>query len=183
MERIGRVDVALVAVSASYLNTVTVPQALEHVRTYKPDVYIPAHHDAAYNNLWRATEPLFQAVKDENPNIVTVSQGLSRADLLQHRAQHQPQALRCREASTPAFAGSRRRSKLPANRERLNPFANGRRNDGVPERASGRYRCAQGQLGCSRPLLPCCRLFRHSFIAQTAARRRSPARSPRPRKA
>jgi L-ascorbate metabolism protein UlaG (beta-lactamase superfamily) len=75
MERVGRVDVALVAVSASYLNTVTVPQALEHIRTYKPDVYIPAHHDAAYNNLWRATEPLFQAVKDESPGIVTVSKG------------------------------------------------------------------------------------------------------------
>ena len=75
MERTGRVDVALVAVSASYLNTETVPRALEHVRTYKPDVYIPAHHDAAYNNLWRATEPLFQAVKDENPNIVTASRG------------------------------------------------------------------------------------------------------------
>jgi L-ascorbate metabolism protein UlaG (beta-lactamase superfamily) len=76
MERIGgRVDVALVAVSASYLNTETVPRALEHIRTYKPDVYIPAHHDAAYNNLWRATEPLFQAVKDENPNIVTASRG------------------------------------------------------------------------------------------------------------
>jgi L-ascorbate metabolism protein UlaG (beta-lactamase superfamily) len=75
MERAGRVDVALVAVSASYLNTVTVPQALEHVRTYRPDVYIPAHHDAAYNNLWRATEPLFQAVKDDRPDVVTVSKG------------------------------------------------------------------------------------------------------------
>jgi L-ascorbate metabolism protein UlaG (beta-lactamase superfamily) len=75
MERTGRVDVALVAVSASYLNTETVPRALEHVRTYKPDVYIPAHHDAAYNNLWRATEPLFQAVKDENPNVVAASRG------------------------------------------------------------------------------------------------------------
>lgn len=76
MERIGgRVDLALVAVSASYLNTETVPRALEHVRAYKPDVYIPAHHDAAYNNLWRATEPLFQAVKDENPNVVTASRG------------------------------------------------------------------------------------------------------------
>jgi L-ascorbate metabolism protein UlaG (beta-lactamase superfamily) len=71
----GRVDVALVAVSASYLNTETVPRALEHLRAYKPDVYIPAHHDAAYNNLWRATEPLFQAAKDENPNIVTASRG------------------------------------------------------------------------------------------------------------
>ncbi len=37
--------------------------------------YIPAHHDADYNGLWRATEPLFQALKDENPNIVTVSRG------------------------------------------------------------------------------------------------------------
>jgi L-ascorbate metabolism protein UlaG (beta-lactamase superfamily) len=75
MQRIGRVDVALVAVAASFLNPLTVEQALEHVRTYKPDVYIPAHHDADYNGLWRATEPLFQAIKDENPNIVTVSRG------------------------------------------------------------------------------------------------------------
>jgi L-ascorbate metabolism protein UlaG (beta-lactamase superfamily) len=73
MERIGRVDVALVAVSASFLHTVTAAAALEHVRTYRPDVYIPAHHDAALNGLWRATEPLFQAVKDDNPNIVTMS--------------------------------------------------------------------------------------------------------------
>jgi L-ascorbate metabolism protein UlaG (beta-lactamase superfamily) len=73
MERTGRVDVALIAVSAAYLNTATVTQALEHVRLYKPDVYMPAHHDGPYTNLWRAIEPLFQAVKDDNPNIVTVS--------------------------------------------------------------------------------------------------------------
>jgi len=36
-------------------------------------VYIPGHHDAPLNGLWRATEPLFQAIKDENPNIITVS--------------------------------------------------------------------------------------------------------------
>jgi L-ascorbate metabolism protein UlaG (beta-lactamase superfamily) len=73
MQRVGRVDVALVAVSASYVQELTVPQALEHARTYKPDVYIPGHHDGSYNNLWRATEPLFQALKDENPAIITVS--------------------------------------------------------------------------------------------------------------
>ena len=73
MERVGRVDVGLIAVGASYLNTLTVEQALEHVRTYTPDVYMPAHHDAPYNNLWRPTEPLFQAVKDTNPDAVTVS--------------------------------------------------------------------------------------------------------------
>ena len=75
MERVGRVDVGLIAVSAAYLNSATVAQAREHVRTYKPDVYIPAHHDAAFNNLWRATEPLFQAVKDDDPRIITVSRG------------------------------------------------------------------------------------------------------------
>jgi hypothetical protein len=75
MDRVARVDVGLIAVSAAYLNSATVAQAREHVRTYKPDVYFPAHHDAAFNNLWRATEPLFQAVKDDDPRIITVSKG------------------------------------------------------------------------------------------------------------
>jgi L-ascorbate metabolism protein UlaG (beta-lactamase superfamily) len=75
MQRAGRVDLGLIAVSAAYLNSATIEQALEHVRTYKPDVYMPAHHDAPFNNLWRSTEPLFQAVKDDNPRIVTVSKG------------------------------------------------------------------------------------------------------------
>ena len=73
MARVGRVDVALVAVSASFLHTLTAQRALEHMRAYNPDVYIPSHHDASFNGLWRATEPLFQALKDENPNIITVS--------------------------------------------------------------------------------------------------------------
>ena len=63
----------LAPTAAAYLNTLTVEQALEYVRTYKPTVFIPAHHDAAYNNLWRATEPLFQAIANEDPSIVTVS--------------------------------------------------------------------------------------------------------------
>jgi L-ascorbate metabolism protein UlaG (beta-lactamase superfamily) len=75
MARVGRVDVALVAVSASFLHTLTAQRALEHMRAYKPDVYIPSHHDAPFNGLWRATEPIFQAIKDENPNVVTVSRG------------------------------------------------------------------------------------------------------------
>jgi L-ascorbate metabolism protein UlaG (beta-lactamase superfamily) len=73
MERVGRVDLALVAVAASYLNTLTAEQAIEHMRTYKPDVYMPAHHDAPNNGVWRAIEPIFEALKNENPNIITVS--------------------------------------------------------------------------------------------------------------
>jgi L-ascorbate metabolism protein UlaG (beta-lactamase superfamily) len=77
MARVQRVDLALVAVSADFLNPPMVRQALEHMRTYRPDVIMPAHHDAPVTagNVaqWRATEPLFQAMKDENPDIVTVS--------------------------------------------------------------------------------------------------------------
>jgi L-ascorbate metabolism protein UlaG (beta-lactamase superfamily) len=75
MAKAGRVDVALVAVAADYLNTLTAQRALEHTRTYKPDVFIPAHHDAALNELWRSTEPIFQALKAENPALITVSRG------------------------------------------------------------------------------------------------------------
>ena len=73
MARVGRVDLALVAVAASYLNTLTVEQALEHARTYRPDVYMPAHHDAPNNGLWRAIEPIAEALKNDNPSLVTVS--------------------------------------------------------------------------------------------------------------
>jgi hypothetical protein len=40
---------------------------------------MPAHHDGALNaghdGMWRSTEPVFQAMKDENPALVTVSRG------------------------------------------------------------------------------------------------------------
>jgi len=78
MARAGGVDLALVAVAADYLAPLTTRQALEHMRLYRPDVYMPAHHDAPSDgprSLWRATEPLFQVLKDDNPDLVTVSRG------------------------------------------------------------------------------------------------------------
>jgi hypothetical protein len=38
MQRIGRVDVALVAVAAAYLHTLTAQRALEQMLAYKPSV-------------------------------------------------------------------------------------------------------------------------------------------------
>jgi L-ascorbate metabolism protein UlaG (beta-lactamase superfamily) len=76
MQRLPGVDLALVAVSADFLAPLVVQQAIEHMRLYKPDVYMPAHHDAAFSGhtpLWRPTEPVFQALKDANPDLVTVS--------------------------------------------------------------------------------------------------------------
>jgi len=74
-QRIGSVDLALAATSASFVTSLIVEQALEYVHTYHPRAFIPAHHDAAYNALWRPTEPIFQAIKDENPNVATISKG------------------------------------------------------------------------------------------------------------
>ncbi|HLI22592.1 MAG TPA: MBL fold metallo-hydrolase [Stellaceae bacterium] len=70
------VDLAIVALSADFLNPLVATQALEHERVYKPDVFMPAHHDAGFSGhtpLWRATEPVFQALKDADPLLVTAS--------------------------------------------------------------------------------------------------------------
>ena len=75
MNRIGRVDVAIVASANTYLNTLAAKQALEYARTYRPGVFMPAHHDAPYNDLWRSTEPMFQVMRDDNPNLITISKG------------------------------------------------------------------------------------------------------------
>jgi L-ascorbate metabolism protein UlaG (beta-lactamase superfamily) len=79
MARVGRVDLAIIAFRASYLPALVAPQALEYMRTYRPDVMMPAHHDAGpvqgHDGVWRSTEPVFQALKDENPDLITVSRG------------------------------------------------------------------------------------------------------------
>lgn len=75
MQRVGRVDVAIVALANAYLNTLQARNALEYVRAYRPGVFMPAHHDAPYNDLWRSTEPIFQVLKDERPGLITISRG------------------------------------------------------------------------------------------------------------
>jgi len=79
MARIGRVDLAITALRADYLPALTEKQAIEYMQVYKPDVIMPAHHDAGltsgHDGLWRSTEPVFQALKDANPELVTVSRG------------------------------------------------------------------------------------------------------------
>lgn len=79
MKRIGRVDLAIVALANTYVNIPAAEKALEYVRTYKPGVYMPAHHDAPYNDLWRSTEPIFQVLKDEDPKLITISKGYREA--------------------------------------------------------------------------------------------------------
>jgi L-ascorbate metabolism protein UlaG (beta-lactamase superfamily) len=74
MTKIGRVDVLLGAVAA---DVIAEPQAmilLPMLRTYRPAVYIPGHHEEEIGGKPdRATEPLFQYAKNEFPDLVTVS--------------------------------------------------------------------------------------------------------------
>lgn len=74
MSTIGRVDVLLGAVAA---DIIAEPQALvllPMIDTYRPAVYIPGHHEEEIGGKTdRATEPLFQYVKNAYPDIVTVS--------------------------------------------------------------------------------------------------------------
>ena len=73
MQRVGRVDLGLVAVAADGLQTLTTKRALEHLGTYKPRIWIPAHHDADSNGMWRPIEPVFQALKEQDPSLITYS--------------------------------------------------------------------------------------------------------------
>jgi L-ascorbate metabolism protein UlaG (beta-lactamase superfamily) len=79
MARAGGVDLAITAFRADLLPGLTIPQAMEYMQVYKPSVIMPAHHDgglaAGHDGLWRSTEPVFQALKDANPALVTVSRG------------------------------------------------------------------------------------------------------------
>jgi L-ascorbate metabolism protein UlaG (beta-lactamase superfamily) len=78
MARVGRVDLGILASSAEFLSATAAKRAVEYMHAYKPDVFMPAHHDGPSTGhvpVWRATEPLFQAMKNENPSLVTVSRG------------------------------------------------------------------------------------------------------------
>ena len=73
MQRVVRVDVALAALSADVLQSLTIHRVLEYLKTHQPSVYIPAHHDADLNGMWRPTEPIFQALKDKDASLITIS--------------------------------------------------------------------------------------------------------------
>lgn len=75
MARVGPVDVAILPLALSLIQSVNIQLAMQYAETFRPTYYLPNHHDSAMDGLWRATEPVFQAVKDADPSIITVSKG------------------------------------------------------------------------------------------------------------
>jgi len=94
MQKVGNVDLALAAVAADVLPALTIKRALEYLSVYKPRIYIPAHHDADLNGtlhgMWRPTEPIFQALKDEDPNLITISRQYREPVCLETRSTSRP---------------------------------------------------------------------------------------------
>lgn len=86
MQKVGNLDLALAAVAADVLPALTIKRALEYLSVYKPRIYIPAHHDADLNGMWRPTEPISQALKDEDPNLITISQQYREPACLETRS-------------------------------------------------------------------------------------------------
>jgi L-ascorbate metabolism protein UlaG (beta-lactamase superfamily) len=74
MDRIGAVDVLLGAVAANDIAESNAMILLPMVENYRPAVYFPGHHEEhTADTVDRATEPLFQYVKNEFPDTVTIS--------------------------------------------------------------------------------------------------------------
>ena len=74
MAKVGRVDLLIGAIAANTIGTANQAVLMPMVETYRPAVYMPAHHEQEPGlNVDRATEPMFQAIKDRFPDTVTVS--------------------------------------------------------------------------------------------------------------
>jgi L-ascorbate metabolism protein UlaG (beta-lactamase superfamily) len=74
MERIGGVDVAIVAYQGQFLARPQIAVTLPLVRLFNPRVYLPAHHDALaglFPDL--GIEPLFMAIRDALPDTRAIA--------------------------------------------------------------------------------------------------------------
>ncbi len=74
MTKVGRVDLLIGAIAANTVAAANEAVLMPMIDTYRPAVYMPAHHEQEPGrNVDRATEPMFQAIKDRFPGTVTVS--------------------------------------------------------------------------------------------------------------
>lgn len=74
MAKIGRVDVLIGAVAANVVAEANAAVLMPMIDTYRPAVYFPAHHEEEVGgNTDRATEPMFQYIKNKYPGTLTIS--------------------------------------------------------------------------------------------------------------
>jgi L-ascorbate metabolism protein UlaG (beta-lactamase superfamily) len=74
MARIGPVDILIGAIAANVVAEANEAVLMPMIETYRPSVYFPAHHEEETgSNPDRATEPMFQYIKNKFPGTITVS--------------------------------------------------------------------------------------------------------------
>lgn len=74
MAKIGPVDVLIGAIAANVVAEANEAVLMPMIETYRPSVYFPAHHEEEVgSNVDRATEPMFQYIKNKFPGTVTIS--------------------------------------------------------------------------------------------------------------
>jgi len=73
MAKLGRVDILLGAIAANSVAESNASILMPMIETYRPAVYFPAHHEEEVGrNLDRATEPMFQYIKNRYPGTITI---------------------------------------------------------------------------------------------------------------
>jgi len=73
-QKIGPVDIAIVAYQGHPVSQIQVPVTLELVKLFKPRIFMPAHHDQIYGTFVDlGVEPLFEAVQEALPGTQTIA--------------------------------------------------------------------------------------------------------------
>jgi L-ascorbate metabolism protein UlaG (beta-lactamase superfamily) len=73
-QKLGPVDIAIVAYQGHPVAETQVPYTLDLVKLFKPRIYLPAHHDEIWGSFVDlGVEPLFEAIQDSLPGTQTIA--------------------------------------------------------------------------------------------------------------
>ena len=73
-DKLGPVDLAIVAYQGHPVAQTQVPVTLELVRQFRPRIFMPAHHDQIFGTFVDlGVEPLFEAIAEALPGTTTIA--------------------------------------------------------------------------------------------------------------
>jgi L-ascorbate metabolism protein UlaG (beta-lactamase superfamily) len=73
-QKLGPVDIAIIAYQGHPVAETQVPYTLDLVKLFRPRIYLPAHHDEIFGTFVDlGVEPLFEAIQDALPRTQTIA--------------------------------------------------------------------------------------------------------------
>jgi len=73
-QKLGPVDIAIVAYQGHPVAQTQIPVTLELVKVFRPRIFMPAHHDQIFGTFVDlGVEPLFEAIEDALPGTQTIA--------------------------------------------------------------------------------------------------------------